>query len=318
MAFPALSLEATPQADAVKAGFIAPAATGALLEQHITRIKPMSSLTRYDYDILAQLIDGGTPLVLAFRRKGAAFALEQEWQKTEPTMRNYFRWLNGEGDMLAVVTGHVYDVFDFDVQNGGSLSEFLDYYESLGNSSMTVQAISATPSGGYHLYVRTLAKRKQPIARGVDYQGLRGIAFVPPSRKLSKHTGAIKPYRWLEYSPGGDDDGQLIYDTLSEWPNHRPVLASRQSTTDRGFAGLTKSDVRYMTRQGIPEDMPHDDTLRDVIWSMCIWAADKETAKRVWQQVVDLTPPKGNKRPFEERDFERHWRGAERKLRGDV
>lgn len=303
----------------MRAGFIAPVAPGALLEQHITRHKHMSSLSRYDYDILAQLIDGGTPLVLAFRRKGAAFALEQEWQKTEADMRNYYRWLNGEGDLLAIVTGHVYDVFDFDVQNGGSLSEFLDYWQSLGNDRLVVQAISATPSGGYHLYVRTLSKRKVPIARGVDYQGLRGIAFVPPSRKLSKHTGDIRPYRWLEYSPGGLDDGPEIYSALAEWPNHRPVLAARvNGTSERGFSGLTKSDVRLMTRVGIPSDMPHDDTLRDVIWSMCIWQADKETAQRIWQKIVDLTPPKGNKRPFEDRDFERHWRGAERKLRGDV
>lgn len=276
----------------------------------------MSSLDRYNYDILAQLIDGGTPLVLAFRRKGAAFALEQEWQKTEPTMRNYFRWLNGEGDMLAVVTGHVYDVFDFDVQNGGSLSEFLDYYESLGNSSLTVQAIAATPSGGYHLYVRTLAKRKVPIARGVDYQGLRGIAFVPPSRKLSKHTGEFRTYKWLEYSPGGDDDGPRIYSALSEWPDHRPVLASRQLDATP-FTGWTRADINYMARHGISDDMPHDDTLRDVIWSLCVWHLPKATAQRVWQRIVDNTPPKGNKRPFEDRDFERHWRGAERKLRGE-
>lgn len=271
-------------------------------------------ITESDLAIATWLVQAGCPLVLGHRRRGHAFALEPDWPQTPANLRNYYRWLGGEGDLLAIITGKVYDVFDFDVQNGGSLSEYLTYLNSLGHKQLTVQAISATPSGGFHVYVNTLGKRKCPIARGIDYQGKAGIAFIPPSRKLSKQTNEPVSYRWLDYSPGGNDDGNLMYTTISAWPGHRPVLskATRSSTES---SVLTKADITRMMKEGLPPDCNHDDTLKQIVWMLVLWHRSEEDIRRVWTEIVSRTEEKGGKRAFEEeRDLERHKRGAQHKL----
>jgi Bifunctional DNA primase/polymerase, N-terminal len=270
--------------------------------------------TGFALDVAAWFVTGGTPLVLAHKRRGHAFALEAEWQHTEPDMRNYWRWLNGDGDMLAIVTGHVYDVFDFDTQNGGDLREFLAYWHSLGHDKLTVQAISATPSGGVHLYVNTLNKRKQPIARGIDYQGRNGIAFIPPSRKLSKVTNESVSYRWLEWSPGGTDDGAAVHAILDAWPEHRPVFKPAANSLDH--AGLSRADVKRYIAEGIPDDEPHDSTLALITFYLVKWHIPPSQVRNIWEDIVARTPEKNGRRPYEDRDFNRHYSGAERKLRG--
>ncbi len=251
--------------------------------------------------------------------KDGGFSLEKDWQHSSDQRLD--RWFNGQGDLLAVRTGINYDVFDFDAQNQGLLSEFLEHIATahpIGKRGhLTVQGVVATPSGGYHLYVNALGRRKRPIARGIDYQGNLGIAFIPPSKKRSKVTKEIAPYRWLEWSPAMDDDGPAIYDTLANWDDHPPVVRSTTSSVaSTGHHGLSRSDVKRYRREGIPDSENHDDTLRDIVWSLCRWASSEEYARQAWQQVVDNTTPKAGKRPYEERDFLRHWNGAERKLRG--
>ncbi len=249
--------------------------------------------------------------------KDGGFSLEKDWQHSSEAKLDH--WFNGQGDLLAIRTGLSYDVFDFDAQNHGLLSEFLariERHHQIGKRGhITVQGVVATPSGGYHLYVRALNRRKRPIARGVDYQGNLGIAFIPPSRKRSKVTGKVAPYRWLEWSPSGDDDGEAIYDTLANWDDHPPIPALTHAKAD-GHHGLTRGDVRRYRREGIPDSENHDDTLRDIVWSLCMWSSSEEYARQAWLEVTEKTPPKAGRRPYEERDFLRHWNGAERKLRG--
>lgn len=275
--------------------------------------------TRYDLDIVEFLVDSGNPLVLAHMKRGNAFALEKEWPKTAPGDRvNLDRWLNGQGDMLAIITGHVYDVFDFDVQNGGSLAEFLAYYRET-HENCVVQAVCATPSGGYHLYVNTLKRRKMPIALGIDYQSKNGIAFIPPSKKYSKTAGEIRPYRWSEFSYGGGDSGAEIYEALSNWSGHRPRLSGQngngvEAAAGTLYSGITLGHIDEYRATGLSEIENHDDTLRDIAWKLCLAGFEMNHAYTIWQEVVDRTDEKDGKRSYEERDFERHWRGAATKL----
>jgi Bifunctional DNA primase/polymerase, N-terminal len=277
----------------------------------ITSLSYDQSVVKQDLQIAEWFVTQGTPLVLGYAHsKGAGFSLEPGWQTSEPSYRTLHRWLNGEGSLLAVITGRVYDVFDFDVQNGGDLAEFLAAY----GKTVVVQAVSRTPSGGYHLYVNTLGYRKKPIARGIDYQGKNGIAFIPPSNKLSKHTDKRVPYRWLDYSPGGDDSGADVYSFLASWEGHRPELhKANGSTRSSGRDAFTKKTLRHLRDNGIEEN--HDDTLKDLVWHLYLWDYSESRAYEIWSEVVDKTVPKAGKRPYEERDFDRHWRGAESKLR---
>jgi hypothetical protein len=287
------------------------------------RISPVQRVVKpppeYDLGIAHYFITTGSPLILAHVTRGHSFRLEPQWPSTPANHENLHRWLNGQGDLLAVITGRVFDVFDFDVQNDGRLDEFLAYAESQGHSSLDVQAISRTPSGGYHLYVNTLNKRKCPLARGIDFQGRNGIAFIPPTKKMSKKTNTSVSYSWLDFNPGGPDDGALIYRLLEAWPNHRPVLRLASSSSSSSMSTLlTRADITRYLANGIPEDLPHDNTLALVAWHLCLWHINADRAFAIWQQIVDRTAEKGGKRSYEEKDFwERHWSGAERKLRGE-
>ena len=263
------------------------------------------------------------PLVLAFDRGNGAFTLEKRWQLAEASGRTLDRWLNGEGDLLAAVCGHTYDVFDFDPQNGGHLHEFLAYFAQ-GHRSIRFQGVVRTPSGGYHLYVRSLGERKRSWP-GVDYQGQRSFAFIPPSVKLAKQPISQKsspvkrPYRWVEAAFGGKDSGAAILASLEKWPNPNGKRIARARTTSATVAGsafrLSINDVRSYMSHGIPDDRNHDDTLKDIVWLLCLWHVSKSRALIIWSQIVEHTPEKGGKRPYDpDRDFERHWNGAAQKL----
>lgn len=268
----------------------------------------------YDLWLANDLVKRGMPLVLAFDRGNGAFTLEKRWQLAEPSGRTLDRWLNGEGDLLAAVCGHTYDVFDFDPQNGGYLHEFLAYFAQ-GHRSITVQGVVRTPSGGYHLYVNSLGQRKRSWP-GVDYQGQRSFAFIPPSRKLSKATNKLAEYKWLDYAFGGKDSGAAILSALEKWPNPNGKRRSRVQPARAGSSfRLSINDVRSYMSHGIPDDLNHDDTLKDIVWLLCLWHVSKPRALIIWSQIVANTPEKGGKRPYDsDRDFERHWNGAASKL----
>lgn len=273
--------------------------------------------TGYDLEIARQLVTAGVPLVFAYDKGKGAFTLEKQWHLAEPDERKLDDWLNGKGDLLAAVCGHVYDVFDFDPQNGGELEDFLRYFAQ-GHRRIRFQAAVRTPSGGYHLYVNTLNQRKRSWP-GVDYQGQRSFVFIPPSRKLSKRRKELVSYRWLDYSPGGKDDGEAILASLSKWPDPggKRIRRVRDKITVAGSKlRLSVDDVRSYQFHGIPEDLNHDDTLKDVVWLLCLWNVSEQRSLVIWQDIVDSTPPKGGKRPYDpERDFPRMWNGAVSKLR---
>jgi len=282
------------------------------------RLSGSKSPVKFDLFVAQQLIDSGTPLVIAKSMpNGKVNPIEKAWQDKTPDQRTLDQWLSGVGTVLGAVMGRTYDVFDFDPQNGCSLAEFLDYYASLGNKSLCVQAITATPSGGHHLWVRTLQKPKRnPITRGVDYQGQRTWVAIPPSRKPSKVTGEVLPYKWLEYNPDGgtgNDSGLAIWTALSQWPNHSP-LPSKREAQHRESEKVTRSDVREYRKDGLPPNSDHDNLLSHITFLLCLWGANENVALEIWQDIVDNTELKG--REYEaERDFYRHWNGALRKLR---
>jgi hypothetical protein len=281
----------------------------------VTTIAHPQAIVNFDLSIARHLVSTGTPLIIARRYPdGRVQPVDKNWQHSKPDPVKLDEWFEGRGDILGAVMGWSFDAFDFDPQNGCTLAEFLEYYHSLGHKSLTVQAIVATPSGGHHLWVNSLNKRKRnPITRGVDYQGQLTWVAIPPSRKNSKITGEMLQYLWTEFDPGGSDDGEEIYKTLSDWPNHTPFPTHRegkQHATDK----MTKARVREYREEGIGGNEDHDNTLAQIVYCLCLWGATEDVALEIWQQVVDSTELKG--REYDpERDFQRQWNGAVRKLR---
>jgi hypothetical protein len=131
---------------------------------------------------------------------GCGYWLPKAWQKTEPDPSVVDRWSPHEA--LCAITGHLFDLIDFDPRNGGSPA-------ALNGEMPTVYLEADTPSGGLHYFVRSLgARSRDGVLPGIDYKGGdadgqgRGFAFIAPTRKLSKATGEIGQYRWRRIGAG--------------------------------------------------------------------------------------------------------------------
>jgi hypothetical protein len=98
--------------------------------------------------------------------------------------------------------GHVCDLLDVDPRNGGASSAAA--LKAAGAWPRS-HGRAATPSGGTHDLIAPLhAGSRDAVAPGLDVKGGRpdgsgrGFAFIAPTRKRSKVTGHLGPYRWLE------------------------------------------------------------------------------------------------------------------------
>jgi AAA domain/Bifunctional DNA primase/polymerase, N-terminal len=144
------------------------------------------------------------------------------WQNAKPSHRTVDLWKPGEA--LCAVTGHAFDVLDYDPRNGGQLS-FKRLSNELGDDGPEIYWTVYTPSGGQHLYIAPLSIGKHTgFLPGLDLQGgkgdgtSRGFVFIPPTVRPSKVTGERSPYfaRDMPQDPLEDDGCEALRYYISE------------------------------------------------------------------------------------------------------
>jgi hypothetical protein len=274
-----------------------------------------------DLRLAQTLAELGVPLFLAFADAKGSFKPRKQWQLSQPgSLSAIHEWR--EGDALCAVTGHVYDVIDFDPQNGGILSDFFEECTDRG-IEIAVQAIASTPSGGYHVWINSLGERNsgpRGISQGVDYRGGdangqgRGFVFIAPTEKASKLDGVVRSYTWQDVDFAGPDNGRALYECLRTWRPagwKAPDKLSGVRVDLSADRRLTAEQLKAYVRDGIPEWDDHDSTLYRVICVMMARGAERDQIERIWYAIADATEPKFGKRPFDESDFERQWSSAQ-------
>jgi DNA polymerase I-like protein with 3'-5' exonuclease and polymerase domains len=157
----------------------------------------MSELIAYALHAARQLAAAGIPLFVAPPGgTSTGFALPPSWPtaaRPDPAVVDAWR----PGWALCAVTGHGLDVLDLDPRNNNGTMPSLP-----GGLLPPVFGGTLTPSGGLHLFIRSLGVRKVTgLFPAVDLQaGVGGIGhgfvFLPPTVKISKTTGEPAPYRW--------------------------------------------------------------------------------------------------------------------------
>jgi len=133
-------------------------------------------------------------------QSGTGYWLPGAWQHTKPNPAVVHRWQ--PGDALCAVTGQVVDGVDADIQKGGGAS--LKKLPDDGTMPLSYGRQS-TPSGGTHDLIATLGVRSRDgLLPGLDVKAGdadgagRGFLFVAPTAKLSKVTGEVGTYSWVE------------------------------------------------------------------------------------------------------------------------
>jgi hypothetical protein len=125
---------------------------------------------------------------------GCGYRIPTGWQKKKPDPAVIDKWQPGEA--LCAVMGQGLDLVDLDPRNGGIV-------ESLNGAMPTTYGVAATPSEGWHGFVRTLGVRsRDKVLPGIDVKAGdadgngRGFAFIAPTVRKSKTTGELVAYRW--------------------------------------------------------------------------------------------------------------------------
>jgi hypothetical protein len=159
----------------------------------------MADLTREQseaLDVARSLAVAGVPVFVAHPNGSPlGFRLPDSWQTTAASPRYVDAWRPGTA--LCAVMGHVLDMVDLDPRNGGDPA-------ALNGAMPRTYAVAATPSEGWHGFVRTLGVRSRDKVRpGIDVKAGdpdgngRGFAFIAPTVRPSKVTGERVAYRWV-------------------------------------------------------------------------------------------------------------------------
>lgn len=171
----------------------------------------MSSVTQdTDQEVAAalavarSLAEAGVPVFVAYpdpkgkTKSGRAtgYRLPDKWEITSPNPAYINGWEPGRA--LVAVMGRVIDLVDDDPRNrdGGSPAE-------LDGLLPDVVGVASTPSGGTHMFVRSMGVRSRDGVRpGLDVKagtpdGGTGFAFIAPTVRKSKTTGEPGTYRWI-------------------------------------------------------------------------------------------------------------------------
>jgi len=158
---------------------------------------------------------------------GCGYLLPSGWQNSACDL-SVLDWKAGgwrPGSALCAVMGHTLDLLDIDPRNGGDASR--DALVAAGVWP-AVLGKAATPSGGTHEFIKTLGVGSRDAVRdGFDVKGGRpdgtgrGFAFVAPTVKLSKTTGELALYEWIDLPRSEalaveDTTGQALAEIIRE------------------------------------------------------------------------------------------------------
>ena len=157
---------------------------------------------------------------------GTGYVLPAAWQKSvptaswlDPTARGFESKAWRPGWALCALMGCGLDLLDIDPRHGGDLSR----QQLLAEGVWPVAyGAASTPSGGTHEFAASLLTGSRDNVRpGFDVKSGqpdgsgRGFAFIAPTIKISKTTGALEPYRWtnppdLTGLGVNDDSGEAL------------------------------------------------------------------------------------------------------------
>lgn len=174
----------------------------------------MNSDTQHALAIARKLTEHGVPMFLAKPamtgrewdpsggHNKCGYWLPKGWEQSsaDPSVIDAWR----PGMALCAVMGKPgpLEALDVDPQNGGDQS-----VARVEHLWPTVYGTANTPSGGTHDFIASLGVGKHnhgEVAPGIDLQGAKadgtghGFVFLAPTRKLSKASGEIRAYTWIE------------------------------------------------------------------------------------------------------------------------
>lgn len=211
-------------------------------------------------DVARALAAAGIPIFLAPADPGSStgFRLPSRWQETQADPRAADAWQPGMA--LAAVMGHGLDLLDVDPRSGGDV-------EALNGNTPMSYAAAFTPSGGVHSFIRSLGLRSRDnVLPGIDVKAGapdgsgRGFAFIAPTVRPSKVTGAPTPYQWAQAPDlarlravlGGeleDTSGDAVRQLISD---HRsPASGGVASNAEAPYAGPSFHELPLDQQQAV-------------------------------------------------------------------
>jgi hypothetical protein len=216
------------------------------------------------------------------------YILPKKWQTTTPNVRMVDNWQPGEA--LCAVMGYVVDALDVDPRNGGDKTKAAMLGAGIWPN---VYGLQATTSGGTHDLVAPLGVRSRDAIRpgldvkaGVDGQG-HGFIFLAPTRKLSKVTGQVGEYRWLELpdlarlADSDDDSGEALAELIRAGRSKDPSSVTAEGDKTEPFDW-----ERALTAGAVPEGEQRA-ALIGAACSLRAAVATDRMATAVLRRVVD-------------------------------
>ncbi|MFK5645103.1 AAA family ATPase [Ornithinimicrobium sp. LYQ121] len=232
---------------------------------------------------------------------GTGYTFPSGWEQTVPDQGVLDRWL--PGDALGAVMGHTVDGVDVDPYNGGSTSAAElkaagGWPRSYGQQS--------TPSGGWHDLIRPLGVGSpRAVLSGVDLRGGRadgsgrGFLFIAPTVKISKVTGELGSYTWVDLPHLDDVDPldvtgrQLVALTRDRGQTSADTNTSPQASINYAEMSRTEQSkvARYLAGAlgGIREELGQAETWPEGHTQSHIELADGtrvQKSPRGWQKYV--------------------------------
>lgn len=160
------------------------------------------SATEHALGIARELVSAGIPVFAAPPAPGTkvGFRLPSHWEQTRPDAALVAQWQPGWA--LCMVCGHGLDGIDVDTYAGGDLAVLEAALDGAGLPEII--GMAATPSGGTHLFIRSLGiASKNALLPGIDIKAGtpegkgRGFLFIAPTVRTSKVTGQEGQYVWM-------------------------------------------------------------------------------------------------------------------------
>jgi hypothetical protein len=203
------------------------------------------------------------PALSSWKRLQDESLYDADWDAVD---RWLYRWWEGTGHQLGVVTGAVSGIVVVDVDDQAAR----DYVEAACGWPETVTARTAK---GWHLWFRhpggELGNRVAVAGVGLDARADRGYCVVPPSVHPSGHvyTWEVSPFDFL----GGMWPPAEIPEALRRvlWEPPRPAKASRFPTGQRSRSGYVATALERETAdvRGAAEGT-RNDTLNRAAFSL--------------------------------------------------
>jgi P4 family phage/plasmid primase-like protien len=207
-------------------------------------------------------------------------------------------------------------VFAVDVDKWEELHEFERNHGELPRENDTWWHSTGRDDGGAHIlfqrgHLLNDWPSHGPFSRKLQQLELKSKGFiaVPPS----VHPSGRK-YQWSGTSSGISGTPNF----LAAFLNQRQIKRTFSSVDGNGSSTASGIATPDLMKEGIPEGIPHDNALRDLVWDLVQQGLPDAFIQSTWQVVVDKTPLLDPHSPWTQNDFERHLRGAREKLGGGL